>query len=186
MMDFIKQNKKQLLVLLVLIVAYLFFRGTDISVETSSNNVSDVTSVVSQQAENEADVDGSADETIAEAIDEETKKDTVDINGSVDEDATEFTDENQVDIKYEFRNNTLWKEHFEKHGEEFPYETKEEYLQGANIMLENPNKLHKLEKEDGDDVYYLEETNEFIIVSKDGYLRTYFKPSKGKKYFDKQ
>ena len=53
-------------------------------------------------------------------------------------------------------------------------------------MLKNPNKLHKTEKEDGDDVYYLEETNEFIIVSTDGYLRTYFKPSKGKKYFDKQ
>lgn len=165
MMEFIKQNKKQLLVLLVLVVAYLFFRGTDISVETSSNEASSVNSIVSNQPE-------------------EKGEDIVDVNGSVDEDVAEAADEEN--IKYEFRNNTLWKEHFEKHGEEFPYETKEEYLQGANIMLENPNKLHKLEKEDGDDVYYLEETNEFIIVSKDGYLRTYFKPSKGKKYFDKQ
>ena len=165
MMEFIKQNKKQLLVLLVLVVAYLFFRGTDISVETSSNEASSVNSIVSNQPE-------------------EKGEDIVDVNGSVDEDVTEAADEEN--IKYEFRNNTLWKEHFEKHGEEFPYETKEEYLQGANIMLENPNKLHKPEKEDGDDVYYLEETNEFIIVSKDGYLRTYFKPSKGKKYFDKQ
>ena len=165
MMEFIKQNKKQLLVLLVLVVAYLFFRGTDISVETNSNEASSVNSIVSNQPE-------------------EKGEDIVDVNGSVDEDVTEAADEEN--IKYEFRNNTLWKEHFEKHGEEFPYETKEEYLQGANIMLENPNKLHKLEKEDGDDVYYLEETNEFIIVSKDGYLRTYFKPSKGKKYFDKQ
>lgn len=90
------------------------------------------------------------------------------------------------EIQYQFRNNQLLKEHFEKHGAEFPYDTKEEYLNGANEMLKNPNKLHKTEKEDGDDVYYLEETNEFIIVSTDGYLRTYFKPSKGKKYFDKQ
>ncbi|MDO4187472.1 MAG: hypothetical protein Q4D29_00650 [Lachnospiraceae bacterium] len=94
--------------------------------------------------------------------------------------------ENAVDITYSFRNNRLWEEHFEKHGKEFPYDTKEEYLQGANVMLTSPNKLHKFEKEDGDDVYYLESTNEFIIVSKDGYLRTYFKPTRGKAYFDNQ
>lgn len=93
---------------------------------------------------------------------------------------------NEVNIIYEFRNKRLLEEHFEKHGGEFPYSTEEEYLIGANIMMANPNKLHKTEKEDGDDVYYLEETNEFIIVSKDGYLRTYFKPERGKKYFDKQ
>ena len=52
--------------------------------------------------------------------------------------------------------------------------------------MNNPNALHKLEKEDGDDVYYLEETNEFVIVSQDGYIRTYFLPSAGKKYYDKQ
>lgn len=87
---------------------------------------------------------------------------------------------------YTFRNKGLLKDHFEKHGAEFPYETKEDYVAGANIMLANPNKLHKTEKEDGDDVYYLEETNEFIIVSKDGYIRTYFKPSRGIKYFNSQ
>lgn len=87
---------------------------------------------------------------------------------------------------YTFRNKGLLKDHFEKHGAEFPYETKEDYVTGANIMLANPNKLHKIEKEDGDDVYYLEETNEFIIVSKDGYIRTYFKPSRGIKYFNSQ
>lgn len=97
-----------------------------------------------------------------------------------------ITSNDSTEIKYVFRNNNLLKEHFEKHGQEFPYDTKEDYLLGANIMLDNPNKLHKTEKEDGDDVYYLEETNEFIIVSTDGYLRTYFKPSKGKKYFDRQ
>ena len=53
-------------------------------------------------------------------------------------------------------------------------------------MLQNPDCLYKKEKEDNDDVYFLEATGEFAIVSTDGYLRTYFKPSKGKKYFDKQ
>lgn len=101
---------------------------------------------------------------------------TSEVNETVDE----------IEIKYTFRNNGLWEEHFEKHGAEFPYDTKEDYLLGANIMLSNPDKLHKTEKEDGDDAYYLESTNEFIIVSTDGYLRTYFKPRKGKEYFDRQ
>ena len=40
--------------------------------------------------------------------------------------------------------------------------------------------------ERGDDVYYLEETNEFVVVSTDGYIRTYFLPDGGKAYFDRQ
>ena len=43
-----------------------------------------------------------------------------------------------------------------------------------------------LNKEDGDDVYYKENTNEFVVVSTDGYIRTYFNPDSGKKYFDRQ
>lgn len=53
-------------------------------------------------------------------------------------------------------------------------------------MIASSEALHKLEAEDGDDVYYLEATNEFVIVSTDGYLRTYFKPEDGKAYFDRQ
>ena len=53
-------------------------------------------------------------------------------------------------------------------------------------MLKVPIALHKLEAEDGDDVYYLENTNEFVIVSTDGYIRTYFKPSRGMEYYNKQ
>ncbi len=41
-------------------------------------------------------------------------------------------------------------------------------------MINNPDALHKLEKEDGDDVYFVEDTNEFVVVSTDGYIRTYF------------
>ena len=104
----------------------------------------------------------------------------------ISEEGSQETVGAEVEKTYTFRNKGLLKDHFEKHGAEFPYETKEDYVAGANIMLANPNKLHKTEKEDGDDVYYLEETNEFIIVSKDGYIRTYFKPSRGIKYFNSQ
>ena len=56
----------------------------------------------------------------------------------------------------------------------------------ASDVANKPDALHKIEAEDGDDVYYLESTNEFIIVSRDGYIRTYFKPSRGIDYFNRQ
>lgn len=74
-----------------------------------------------------------------------------------------------------FRKAQYLTQHFEKHGDEFPYATEEEYLQGANNVVTNPDALHKLEAEDGDDVYYVESTNEFVVVSTDGFIRTYFK-----------
>ncbi len=87
---------------------------------------------------------------------------------------------------YSFRRAEYLQEHFEKHGAEFPYASADEYLAGANRVVTSPEALHKLEAEDGDDVYYLESTNEFVIVATDGYIRTYFKPDDGKAYYDRQ
>lgn len=89
-------------------------------------------------------------------------------------------------IEYKFRNKKLLNSHFEKHGEEMGFETAAEYEAAASAVVNNPEALHKIEKEDGDDVYYVEATNEFVIVSKDGYIRTYFNPSDGIKYFNRQ
>lgn len=91
-----------------------------------------------------------------------------------------------VTYTYNFRRAEYLQEHFEKHGAEFGYATAEEYLAGANRVIASADVLHKLEAEDGDDVYYLEATNEFVIVSTDGFLRTYFKPEDGKTYYDRQ
>lgn len=88
--------------------------------------------------------------------------------------------------EYTFRSEKYREEHFEKHGDDFDYRSSEEYEDCANKVIHNPKSLHKLEAEDGDDVYYLEETNEFVIVSTDGYIRTYFKPHDGIAYFDRQ
>ena len=85
-----------------------------------------------------------------------------------------------------FRNESLLKEHFEKHGKEMGFTDAKAYEQAAAAVVTNLLALHKLEAEDNDDVYYLESTNEFVIVSTDGYIRTYFKPDKGKVYFDQQ
>ena len=62
----------------------------------------------------------------------------------------------------------------------------EEYLIAANEVVKDPSSLHKIEKEDGDDVYYREADNAFVIVSTDGYIRTFFYPSGGKSYYERQ
>lgn len=87
------------------------------------------------------------------------------------------------EITYTFRNDSTLRQHFEKHGAEFSYVSEQEYVEGANSVIVSPDALHKTEAEDGDDVYYLEETNEFVVVSTDGYIRTYFKPTRGIDYF---
>ena len=90
------------------------------------------------------------------------------------------------EVTYHFRNNNLLEQHFEKHGKEMGFESKEAYEKAASDVINNPKALFKTEAEDGDYVYYVEETNEFVVLSLDGYIRTYFLPSSGKKYFDRQ
>ena len=92
----------------------------------------------------------------------------------------------KADGVLEFRNDNLWEEHFLKHGGEFGYTTKEDYLEGANEVVTSASSKHKQEAEDGDDIYYDAENNEIVFVSKDGYIRTYFKPSDGIEYYNRQ
>lgn len=95
----------------------------------------------------------------------------------------EDTDSSYIPI---FRNAKMLDEHFQKHGIEMGFSSAEEYQAAAAAVVNNPDSLHKLEAEDGDDVYYLESTNEFVIVSTDGYIRTYFKPDAGIDYYNRQ
>lgn len=93
-------------------------------------------------------------------------------------------------VEYHFRTKKQLEQHFDKHGgefgDEFGYATAADYEAGASSVINDPSALYKTEAEDGDGVYYIEETNEFVILSTDGYIRTYFRPSAGKKYFDRQ
>lgn len=90
--------------------------------------------------------------------------------------------------KYYFRSEKLFDSHYEKHGAEFGDITQDEYLDLANELInaEGENILHKTEKEDGDFLYYDTETNEFLVLSTDGYIRTFFKPSAGLDYWERQ
>lgn len=85
-----------------------------------------------------------------------------------------------------FRSDALREEHYQKHGIGMGFASAEEYERAAAAVVSDSRALHKLEKEDGDDVYYIEETNEFVIVSTDGYIRTYFYPRDGIGYFERQ
>lgn len=93
-------------------------------------------------------------------------------------------------VEYHFRSKKLLNEHFAKHGGEFDgdfnYSSPKDYEKGASDVINNKEALHKTEAEDGDGVYYIEDTNEFVILSTDGYIRTYFRPNGGKSYYDRQ
>lgn len=85
-----------------------------------------------------------------------------------------------------FRSQKLLDQHYDKHGIEMGFDSAEEYELAAYKVTIHPDTLHKIEAEDGDNVYYREETNEFVVVSQDGYIRTYFNPSAGIDYYNRQ
>ena len=85
-----------------------------------------------------------------------------------------------------FRTEQQLDSHYKKHGIEMGFDSAEAYEDAACDVVADPDSLHKYEKEDGDSVYYLEDTNEFVVVSTDGYLRTYFYPDDGIAYFNRQ
>lgn len=94
--------------------------------------------------------------------------------------------EDVTTTEYEFRTEDLKESHFEKHGIDMGFESADEYEDAAEAVINNINALHKTESEDGDDIYYLETSNEFVVVSTDGYIRTYFEPSDGMSYYERQ
>ena len=123
------------------------------------------------------------------AQDESTAADNNDEQDLTTANNTTLTGEDASEKKetiYTFRNRYLLEQHFEKHGGDFDYATAEEYENGASAVINNPKALHKTEAEDGDDVYFVEKTGEFVVLSTDGYIRTYFRPRNGIKYFNRQ
>ncbi len=108
------------------------------------------------------------------------------ISNSTAENSSSPGEISQPETTLKFRNENLLNQHYQKHGIEMGFESAEEYEQAAARVPLDPEVLHKTEKDDGDDVYYIERTNEFVIVSTDGYLRTYFLPDAGIAYFERQ
>lgn len=123
-----------------------------------------------------------------ETIEDEARKQNFSSNNDAEQQKTvEKENKQEAGIhNLTFRNDDLLQSHYQKHGIEMGFSSAREYEVAANKVLDNPDTLHKTEAEDGDDVYYLEESNEFVVVSTDGYLRTYFNPSDGLDYYNRQ
>ena len=96
------------------------------------------------------------------------------------------TEPSVPETRYRFRNGDLLDQHYRKHGIDMGFASAADYERAASDVINSPNALYKTEAEDGDGVYYIEATNEFVILSTDGYIRTYFYPDSGKSYFDRQ
>lgn len=167
--DHSSSHNQRSLLLLAVIVLLLLFRVFGNFSEEESSITSDETYVQETYTE---------DTGTAEPVQQ--------LQGTQDTQGTQDIRDAQGTITVRFRNTRLRQEHYEKHGIEMGFTSPEAYEQAAAAVVQNKDALHKLEEEDGDDIYYLESTNEFVIVSTDGYIRTYFYPSNGKDYFDRQ
>ncbi len=166
-----KINIKQvvLLIIVVLVIGYeLLFAGGEGADAVPSESVVQSQEQVVEQSSESVEILYSEESTGEESVSEEE------------------TSVPSFEEYLSFRNESLWESHYEKHGIEMGFSSMEEYLEAANLVLYNEDTLHKIEAEDGDDVYFLEETGEFVVVSTDGYIRTYFIPDDGIDYFNRQ
>lgn len=158
--------------------------GTGSQVETSER-IEAESDVNLQTGDNEYSEDESILQEESEVIAEE--KSGNEVTEEVSEEISEEVSEPEITVaEITFRNDNLLDQHYEKHGIEMGFASAEEYELAAYKVIINPDALHKIEAEDGDDVYYVEETNEFVVVSQDGYIRTYFNPSAGIDYYNRQ
>ena len=97
------------------------------------------------------------------------------------------TEEEREYVEYSFRSEKQYVDHFKKHGHEFGDITIEEYLQMANDLINSDSDtLHTKISKDGDYLFYDEATNEFLVLSDDGYIRTFFKPNARIDYYNRQ
>ena len=55
-----------------------------------------------------------------------------------------------------------------------------------DLINSDSDTLHTKISKDGDYVFYDEATNEFLVLSDDGYIRTFFKPNAGIDYYNRQ
>ncbi len=187
-----------ILATIIVIIASLFGIGGE-EAENPSDNLQGNTEIVSEEY---ADIEEEDSQVIADAGESEENVPEESEDASAPE-ASEEEDESEVEESEEtvseepsveevtvaevtFRSQKLLDQHYDKHGIEMGFASAEEYELAAYKVIIHPDTLHKIEAEDGDDVYYREETNEFVVVSQDGYIRTYFNPSAGIDYYNRQ
>ena len=87
-----------------------------------------------------------------------------------------------------FVSDTLLQSHYEKHIKEFDGISVQEYLKRANILADAPlsDDVVQLTRSDGSTSKYCYSTNEFVVVTAEGDIRTYFKPENKGAYWDEE
>lgn len=192
-----------ILATIIVIIASLLGIGGD-EAENPSDNLQGNTEIVSEEYADveEEDAQAIADTGVSEEIAPEESEDAS-ASEALEEDELVSEEESEVEESEEtvseessveevtvaevtFRSQKLLDQHYDKHGIEMGFASAEEYELAAYKVIIHPDTLHKIEAEDGDDVYYREETNEFVVVSQDGYIRTYFNPGAGIDYYNRQ
>ncbi|MBQ8825816.1 MAG: hypothetical protein IJ007_01840 [Oscillospiraceae bacterium] len=174
------------LAVIAAVVGIMIFKPAEAPVTDETDNV-----IVSSVTESETALSAAETEKITEILSETqasvtSAENTAQIITEVSEKNRETAQLSDVTETYYFRNQSTLDSHYEKHGIEMGFASAEEYEAAASAVINSPDALYKTEKEDGDGVYYIEQTNEFAVLSTDGYIRTYFLPSAGKAYFDRQ
>ncbi|MBQ8708767.1 MAG: hypothetical protein IJ523_11825 [Succinivibrionaceae bacterium] len=91
----------------------------------------------------------------------------------------------RLDKFYKFRSWQKLADHFQKHRGEFDYDSEKDYLYHANLIINDP-RSRKSRQADGDEQYLNPDTCEYVVLSRDGYIRTYFRPGRCEYYFEKQ
>lgn len=167
---------------------------TDNSSETSDESIESPSEALDESIESPSEASDESVESPSEVPDESVDSSVEALQENVPDTVESILEnaqsanwtEDVPQLIYSFRNDRLLNQHYEKHGIEMGFATIEEYVAAANAVINHPDVLHKLEAEDNDDVYFLEATNEFVVVSTDGYIRTYFIASGGIDYYNRQ
>ena len=79
--------------------------------------------------------------------------------------------------------------HYDNHGKSMGFDNKESYKQHAIKFANTIDKKNCetfVDQKTGATYKYNKKTNEFAIITKDGYVTTYFKPKEGYSYYKKQ
>ena len=88
-------------------------------------------------------------------------------------------------IKIGFETPKLMQRHYKKHGKEYGDISIESYLSLANELANMPDSedVEKMVRSDESTAIYRFSTNDFLVLTKEGNIRTFFKPKSGKEYW---
>ena len=88
----------------------------------------------------------------------------------------------------EFASEQVFQKHYDKHRHEFGEISMQSYLKLANALADAPlsGDIVQLIRSDGSISKYCFSTNEFVVVTADGNIRTYFKHETKEAYWDEE